>query len=80
MATCKPLLVSGLKEAKPYSNIIYDVNGSCETALEIISKLQRTESKKKIEQRRKIASEADWSKRYDQFSNYINQTLNSKSK
>jgi hypothetical protein len=80
IATCKPLLVSGLKEAIPYSNIVYDVGHSCEKAMEIISKLPQTETQAKIAERRQIASEADWVNRYAQFTMPIFESLTSKAK
>lgn len=67
LATGKPVLVSGLKEVKPYLDIVYDVGGSVSKALNIIRKLPETETFNRLTKKNKIAREADWSKRFKTF-------------
>lgn len=67
LATGKPVLVSGLEEAKPYLDVVYDVEGSVRKALSIIRKLSETETVTRIKKKNKIAREADWSKRFSNF-------------
>ena len=65
IATKKPILVSGLEEAKPYSDILYDVQGSLNMAYDIINSLQISETNQKLQKKDLIAKEADWKNRYD---------------
>jgi len=67
LATGKPLLVSGLSEAEPYLDIVYDVQGSEKKAFEIIQTLSETETPKRLSKRDKIAKEADWTRRFESF-------------
>ena len=72
IATRKPLLVSGLREADPYLDIVYDVKGSPEIAMKIISRLGSTECEGKLLKKAKISKEADWSNRFTDFLNFLN--------
>lgn len=67
LATGKPVLVSGLEEVKPYLDIVYDVEGSVNKALNIIRKLPESETINRRIKRNKIAREADWLKRFKAF-------------
>lgn len=67
LATGKPFLVSGLSEAEPYLDIVYDVQGSERKALEVIEKLPETETPGRFSKQDKIAKEADWSNRFKMF-------------
>jgi len=67
LATGKPLLVSGLSEAKPYLDIVYDVQGSEKKAFEVIQTLPETEIPERLSKRDKIAKEADWTRRFESF-------------
>lgn len=80
LATNKPLLVCGLKQAKPYNDVVYDVEGSVEKACEVITKLPETETKEKLLKREKIAREADWSSRFELFSGHLGRVYETLSK
>lgn len=67
LATQKPLLVSGLREAEAYLDVVYDVQGSAKRALDVIRKLSKTETLERLAKRAEIAKEADWSKRFETF-------------
>lgn len=71
LATGKPLLVSGLTEAKPYLDVVYDVQGSEKKALEIIKSLPDTETESRLLKRDDIAKEADWSTRFESIRSKI---------
>ena len=71
LAAGKPVLVSGLSEAGSYSDVVYDVSGSAERALEIIRKLPGTETAWRLARRDEIAKEADWSKRFEAFAGHL---------
>ncbi|HDQ15185.1 MAG TPA: hypothetical protein ENN41_10270 [Sediminispirochaeta sp.] len=64
LATGKPLLVSGLEEAGPYRDLVYEVDGSFERAVELIKELPATETAERLERRREVALGADWGQRY----------------
>ena len=72
LATKKPILISGLKETLPYSDIVYQIDGSIKKALQVIANLKYTESKDVLNKRDKIAKEADWPKRFYEFFSIIN--------
>ncbi|MEW6382238.1 MAG: hypothetical protein AB1611_21960 [bacterium] len=67
LATGKPILVSGLHEAKPYFDVVYNVQGSEQKALEIIKNLPDTETESRLRKRDEIARDADWSNRFGFF-------------
>lgn len=71
LATNKPLLVSAVAESKHYSDVIYDVQGSDQKAIEIIAKLKQTETPQKLARRQKLAEEADWSNRLKNFVSHL---------
>jgi teichuronic acid biosynthesis glycosyltransferase TuaH len=72
LAAKKPVLVSGLQEAKPYYHVVYDVYGSVNNALEIIKNLPRTETSSLVALRNKIAMEASWENRFQAFVKDLN--------
>lgn len=65
LATEKPLLVSGLAEVEPYNDIVYNVDGSVEKAINIIKNLEITETELIKNKRNEIAKEADWDNRFN---------------
>jgi len=67
LATRKPLLVSGLKEARQFGEVVYDISGSADRAFEVIVQLGRSESVDRISIRFEVAREADWTKRFGVF-------------
>ena len=71
LATEKPTLVSGLREADAYPDAVYEINGSVEQAAEIIEALPETETPERRERRRTVAESADWSARFDHFSDVV---------
>jgi len=75
LATGKPLLVSGLNEAKPYLDVVYDVQGSARKGLEVIEKLPEMETPERFSKRDKISIEADWSNRFKMFIKHLKHTV-----
>lgn len=71
LATQKPTLVSGLREADAYPESVYEIGGSAERAAEIIESLPDTETEDRLHQRRSIAQSADWEDRFDHFSSIV---------
>jgi len=74
LATGKPLLVSGMDETKPYSNVVYECGNSFQTARNIIASLSRTETLKQLTLRQKLARTACWDNRYDELMAALNWT------
>lgn len=72
IATGKPVLVSGLREATSYGNIVYNFNGRPEEAVRIIGHLPKTETPQRLAERDKIARDADWERRFSQFIESLN--------
>lgn len=71
LATQKPVLVSGLREADAYHEIVYEVAGSAERTVSIIESLPDTETEDRLERRRRVAKEADWSNRFANFADVV---------
>ncbi len=67
LATGKPVLVSGLPETSPYGEIIYDIGGSAQKALDVIRSLRETETPLLLQKRDEIAKAADWQRRFEDF-------------
>jgi hypothetical protein len=80
LASGKPLLVSGLSEAGPYLDIVYDVQASYTKALQVIEELPETETPERLSRRDKIAKEADWSSRFKMFIKFLDVYRGSKCK
>jgi len=81
LATGKPLLVSGLKETTIlYSDVIYDVQGSLQNAIEIIQRLPQTETAERLLRRDVIAKDADWANRFHTVATLIENAYNQKYK
>ena len=75
LATGKPILVSGISELKPYYDIVYNVEGSGQKAIEVVNNFSVTETPERILKRKKIAKEADWSKRFEIFLSQFNEQI-----
>ena len=71
LATGKPVLVSGLSEAKPYLDVVYDVQGSEQIAREVIKNLSETETEYRLRRQDEIAKEADWTRRFESFASKL---------
>lgn len=71
LATQKPTLVSGLREADAYPECVYEINGSAERAKEIIEALPETETEERLQTRRSVAESADWDNRFAHFSDVV---------
>lgn len=71
LATEKPTLVSGLREADAYPECVYEIDGSAEKAARIIESLPETETEERRARRREVAKSADWSARFDHFSDVV---------
>ena len=67
LATGKPLLVSGLPELTPFYDVVYNIDGSGNKAIEVVNRLSETETPERIYKRNLIAQEADWSNRFETF-------------
>jgi len=78
LATGKPLLVSGLKEAEYYLDVVYELQGSVKNAIEIIEKLPQLETPERVIRRNMIAKEADWSKRFSTFVTHLENYIKAK--
>ena len=78
LGTGKPLLVSGLAEAEPYLDCVYDLEASPEKALDVIANLSRLHTPERQQRQAEIAREADWSNRFEQFYEPIKQLLNTR--
>lgn len=78
LATQKPVIVTGLQEMERFNHILYNIKNSYEVAQQVIENLDKTETIEKINERKKIATNADWKNRYKHFSNIIFSTLKSK--
>jgi hypothetical protein len=71
ISTCKPILISGLEEAKPYEDIIYNINGDYKKAISIINNLANSETPEIITKRKEIGMQADWDNRFKEFHKVI---------
>ncbi len=71
LATQKPTLVSGLREADAYPESVYEIDGSASRAAEIIESLPETETDERIQKRQSVAKSADWETRFDHFSRIV---------
>lgn len=67
LATRKPVLVSGLVEARPYLDVVYDVDGSTKKTMQVINELPKTETDERKLKRSEIAKAADWENRFSEF-------------
>lgn len=72
IATGKPVLVSGLDETKPYNHVVYDIQGSSDRALEILSNLEKTHTPERIELQFAEGLKADFRSRYESFKKNLN--------
>jgi len=75
IATGKPVLVSGLQEAKPYSDCVYDTLNSPETAFEIISNLDKTHDLNRINRQFEVGKSADFDARFAFVKSLIDEKL-----
>ena len=73
IATKKPFVVSGLSQVSEYDHIIYDVEGSENKLLNVVTNLLQTETTQVIDQRDKTSRSSTWEKR----AGYILDTLES---
>ena len=71
LATGKPFLVSGLREAEPYRELVYIVQDGLTEALRIIEDLSTTESPERRAACDDEARTADWGKRFEQFKTVV---------
>jgi hypothetical protein len=78
LGTGKPVLVSGLAEAEPYLDCVYDLRASPEKALDVIANLSRLHTPERQQRQAEVAREADWSNRFEQFYEPIEQLLNAR--
>lgn len=78
IATGKPVLVSGLEEAKPYYDCVYDTVNSVEKTLEIIRNLDRTHDQQRINRQFEIGKMADFDNRFSYVKGLIDHKLNGK--
>ncbi len=76
IATGKPVLVSGLEEARPYSDCVYDTFNSPEKTLDIISKLNLTHDQKRVNRQFEVGKSADFDSRFDYLKGLIDDKLN----
>lgn len=67
LATKKPFFISGLPEASPYLDAVYDINGSYEIFTQFVSNLHIYETKERLQKKALYSTEADWKTRYEQF-------------
>lgn len=78
IATGKPVLVSGLEEAKPYAGCIYDTGNSVEKTLEIIRELDRTHDQLRVNKQFEVGKSADFESRFSHVNGLIDDKLNGK--
>ena len=64
-------IVSGLKEANYYKEIVYETGNNFDKATQIIDNLNFTETEEVIELRKRIAKESDWSNRFQNLKSKI---------
>ena len=75
IATGKPVLVSGLEEAKPYSDCVYDTFNNPETALQIIADLDKTQHMNRVNRQFEVGRSADFDARFAFVKNLIDEKL-----
>lgn len=71
MAMGKPMLVGGLKEARRYLDVVYDLSGDPKEAEKIIMNLSETETKERISQRFEYGVQADWANHFKRLKSYL---------
>jgi len=67
VSTLKPLIVSGLQETERFPECVYQVNGNAEIADEIIQNLESEETEDRINAKKRLGKEYDWSNRFEKL-------------
>jgi hypothetical protein len=74
LSTGKPLIVSGIREADYYKEVLYDVSGSIINMMDVIQNLEFTETKERLLARANIAQNSDWKIRFEHFVHRLNES------
>ena len=78
LATGKPVLVSGLMEATPYLDTVFDVQGLAKIAIKTIKKLPAIMTSARLARQDVLAQEADWTNRFNSFMSCIEKAYQKK--